>query len=257
MEKMEGIEYLESVKSPEEINHRMKGIEYLESVKSPEDINWNNYIDGSVKDYELAFQEQEWYDKNKNNFCDSLLNKYPEELPEFIHDVPIDNIPGNYLGFSPDDLIRFGELDQTKVFINDQEIMFWVVKMPVGLQMYHSSRPLGLNHAVYPVRNYDERMTKEENKKVTSNHCKQEDFIGHHVSDIMDAKVCTYISYYSTPSQTKEYLKSQNKSSLYDSTAYAYGVGKSSDEMENPDLNDRLDIQSNEQLYGVQAYTLT
>jgi hypothetical protein len=213
-------------------------------------ISYENYEKGYLDGYRLAFQDQDWYEKNKNNFCNSIKDNFPDILPKFVKGKT--NLTENYLNFYPDEFIRFGRLEKIYVNIEGKQARFWAVKMPAGLELYHSSRTLGLNHSDYPLKGYNNRDSKKENKTKVFTACPSTDFMGHKPSDVIKGDVCTYISYYSSPYVTKQYL-TRDKGYGAGQVNYAYGIMKSSSDK---NINDRLSIQSNEQLYGVQAYKL-
>ena len=217
-------------------------------------INHENYDKNLISGHGLGFQTKEWYDTNKNNFCNSLRDNFSELLPSFVHlTTPL---PDNYLGFYPDEFIRYGYLEKITLRINNNSVNFWAVKIPKGLQVYHTSRSLGLNHSDYPIRGYDDNYSNEENKERILNQCKPSDFIGHEISDVINGQICTYVSYYSTPASTEEYL---HKTGGFgeQQIEYTYGILNSSDEKYNKNYNDRLQIQSDIHKYGAQAYVLS
>lgn len=226
------------------------------------DIKWENpvanitnenYEKGLIKSYELAFQDEEWYNRNKNNFCNSLVQDFPELVPSYALNYP----KGNYLGFYPDEYIRFGHLVKINVnisSIDNNNYSFWAVKIPAGLRVYHISRSLGLNHSDFPIRGYNNTSTLNENLNNILRECPYEEFSGHEASDVINGKICTYISYYTTPHVGKEYL-TKVKSTDFGGNQNKYAYGTSS-LLDTKNYNDRLDVQANEQLVGVQAYKL-
>lgn len=216
------------------------------------DVNYKNYEEGLIRGYRLGFQDEEWYKKNKDNFSNSLLNKYPNLLPSFMKD-PKKVYTDNYLGFYPDEFIRYGFLEQADVLVQGKKSRFWVVRIPAGLQVYHSSRSLGLNHSDFPIRGYSNDLTSQENKQRILQQCPSTEFIGHKKEDIMEG-ICTYISYYSSPYVTSEYLKKDDGFGG-DQIKYAYGINEFEYSTDR-DYNDRLRQQADEYKYGVQAYKL-
>ena len=212
------------------------------------DINYENYEEGLLKSYQLGFQDEEWYLQNKDNFCNSLKS-YPL-LPNFIKKTDPSLLPNNYLGFYPDEFIRYGYLERINLIIENNTAGFWVVRIPAGLQLYHSSRSLGLNHSNFPIPNFSAQKSDEENKTNVQSVCPDSEFLGHVESDIM-RRVCTYVSYYSTPYVTEEYLKKTNY--MGNQINYAYGISENSP---NTNYNDRVRTQSDEYDYGVTAYKL-
>lgn len=218
------------------------------------DINYKNYEEGMIRSFRLGFQDPEWYKQNKDNFCTSLRENFPDLVPYYISKDPdtTNPVPHNFLGFYPDEIIRYGKLEKATMKIDEKVGEFWVVKIPAGLHLYHSSRSLGLNHSEFPIRGYDNELTLEENQKRVFIHCPSEDFIGHKVEDVINNGVCTYVSYYSNPYVTREYLR-KGQGFGADQIRYAYGTDQYS---EDPTYNDRLKTQADENFYGVQAYTL-
>lgn len=217
------------------------------------DINYINYEQGLIKSYRLGFQDEEWYLKNKDNFCNSIKDNYPNLLPSFVKNYdPALLLPNNYLGFYPDEFIRYGFLEQADVLVDGKIARFWVVKVPAGLQIYHSSRSLGLNHTDFPIRGYSDNITDNENRENIFNNCPMEDFLGKKSSDVIKGNICTYVSYYSTPYVTKEYI-SKDVGFGSSQIKYAYGIDSPSTDR---NLNDRMKNQSDKYFLGVQAYTL-
>jgi len=228
-------------------------------------INLENYRNGLIKGYELAYQDKIWYDKNKNNFCDSIREKYPELIPKYVSKSNFEI--RNFLGFNPDDLIRFGKLEKIKIKIKTKEIEFWVSVIPEGMSLYHSSRSLGLNHSDFPLRGFSNYKSIEENYKTISSICPNNSFIGKKIEEIN--KTCTYVSYYSTPYLTKGYLK-QTSGFGENAVKYAYGINPFSKDNKNKLYNDRLkykvtfetnetnndknEIHVSEQIEGISAY---
>lgn len=220
-------------------------------------INLKNYRRGLIKGYELAYQDPEWYRKNKDNFCISLKEKYSYMIPEYAKKSP----SKNYLGFLPTDLIRFGKLEKMDLNIEGKNFSFWIVNIPEGFNLYHSSRALGLNHSDFPLIGYENKKSVESNRKTSENICPAENFIGKSPQTIGD--VCTYVSYYSTPYLTKEYLRKDNGFGG-NSIKYAYGIGTTSKDKNNRRYNDRLrynvnsvkdgQIKISESDEGVSAY---
>jgi len=213
------------------------------------DINYENYEEGLLKSYQLGFQDEEWYIQNKDNFCNSLKS-YPELLPNFVKNIDPSLLPNNYLGFYPDEFIRYGYLERLNLIVENNVAGFWVIRIPAGLQLYHSSRSLGLNHSNFPIPNYSGKLSNEENKTNVQSGCPDSEFLGHLPSDVMK-RVCTYVSYYSTPYVTEEYLKKTNY--MGNQINYAYGIFENSP---NTNYNDRVRTQSDEYNYGVTAYKL-
>jgi len=213
-------------------------------------INYKNYEEGLIKSFRLGFQDEDWYKKNKDNFSNSLKNNFPDLLPNFAKNQ--EYLPNNYLGFYPDEFIRYGKLEQVDVIINNNIAKFWVVKIPKGLQIYHSSRSLGLNHSEFPIRFYDDRKSEKQNLTNVFSSCPSSDFVGHNKSDVIDNKICTYVSYYSSPYVTQKYLRKDGGFGG-EQIKYAYGIENKSN---NTKINDRVRIQADNQLYGVQAYKL-
>lgn len=213
------------------------------------DINYENYEQGLIKSYQLGFQDKEWHSQNKDNFCNSLKS-YPELLPSFVNSFDESLLPNNYLGFYPDEFIRYGYLEKINLIIENNIASFWVVRIPAGFQLYHSSRSLGLNHSDFPLSGYSNRLKNDENKTNIKNGCPNSEFLGHAPSDIMQ-RVCTYVSYYSTPYVTQQYLKKTNY--MGNQINYAYGIDQNSP---NTKYNDRVRTQSDEYNYGVTAYKL-
>jgi hypothetical protein len=212
-------------------------------------INLENYRKGLIKGYQLAYQEEAWYEKNKNNFCNSLKEKYPELVPEYARNSYVKN----FLAFNPDDLIRFGYLQQTE--LKNQK--FWTIRMPKGFSLYHSSRALGLSHTDFPLIGFKNKKSEEENYINVTTICPTTKSVG-------KENVCTYVSYYSTPYLTKEYLR-RDKGYGGNAIKYAYGISPFGKEKNNKLYNDRLrykaDIQDTtlrvtEQTQGVSAYVL-
>ena len=158
-----------------------------------DNINYQNYEKGLIQSYRIGFQDKKWYSKNKDNFSNSLKEKFPNLLPSYAKNRS--NLPNNYLGFYPDEFIRYGKLEKVSALIDGKRAEFWVVKIPAGLQIYHSSRSLGLNHSTFPIRGYDNRSTDKQNYANVFARCTSEDFIGHEKSDVIDNKICTYIFY--------------------------------------------------------------
>jgi hypothetical protein len=212
-------------------------------------INLENYRKGLIKGYQLAYQEESWYEKNKNNFCNSLKEKYPELVPEYARNSSVKN----FLAFNPDDLIRFGYLQQTE--LKNQK--FWTVQMLAGFSLYHSSRALGLSHTDFPLIGFKNKKSEEENYTNVTTICPTTKSVG-------KENVCTYVSYYSTPYLTKEYLR-RDKGYGGEAIKYAYGISPFGKDKNNKLYNDRLrykaDIQDTtlrvtEQTQGVSAYLL-
>lgn len=216
-------------------------------------ITYQNYEDGLIKGYRLGFQDSGWYEQNKNNFCNSVRQYWPDLLPSYVKDDIKRGykIPNNYFGFYPDEIIRYGKLDKIKVSIDDKKAIFWAIKIPSGLQIYHTSRGLGLNHSDFPIKGYNNNLDSNENKENILKTCPPKDFIGHSISDIKNKNVCTYVSYYSNPYITEKYLNTE--SYRKDQIKYAYGV---SEYTKNKKYNDRLKTQSDEYFQGVQSYVL-
>lgn len=215
-------------------------------------INLSNYRKGLIKGYELAYQDKEWYDKNKNNFCDSLKN-YPDLVPKYLSESKY-NIR-NYLGFNPDDLIRFGYLKVREMVIKKRKYSFWTVEIPKGFSLYHSSRALGLAHSDFPLIGYKNKASNEENYTASKTICPADNFIN-------KENVCTYVTYYSTPYLTKGYLK-RDTGYGGNSIKYAYGITPHEKDKDNKLYNDRLRYQTeivgdkirvSEQTEGVSAY---
>ena len=196
-----------------------------------ENINHRNYRRGLIKGYELAFQDPEWYEANKNNFSNSMRQNYPESVPEYAKN----SNTKNFLGFLPDDLIRFGYLEKVELKIGEQSFPFWVSKIPQGFSLYHSSRSLALNHADFPLIGYDNRKDKEENRSNSETLCP--------VSSFIEKDACTYVTYYSTPYLSKGYLKRGNKGYAGNAVKYAYGVSPISQD-KDPLYNDRLTVNA-------------
>lgn len=214
-------------------------------------INLSNYRKGLIKGYQLAYQDRDWYEKNKNNFCNSLRN-YPELIPNYVSQSQY-NIQ-NFLGFNPDDLIRFGYLEKSILKIEEKEYSFWIVKIPKGFSLYHSSRALGLAHSDFPLIGYKNKKSNEENYTVSTTICPVNKFI--------KRDSCTYVTYYSTPYLTKGYLKRDNGYGG-NSIKYAYGIAANSKERKNRLYNDRLrykteidsdKLKISDQTEGVSAY---
>ena len=212
-------------------------------------INLENYRSGLIKGYQLAYQDESWYEKNKNNFCNSIREKYPELVPEYARNSDAKN----FLAFNPDDLIRFGYLQQTQV----KNQTFWTVKIPSGFSLYHSSRALGLSHTDFPLIGFKNKKSEEENYTNVSTICPTTKFVA-------KENVCTYVTYYSTPYLTKEYLR-RDKGYGGNAIKYAYGISPFGKDRGNKLYNDRLrykaDIQGielrvSEQTQGVSAYKL-
>ena len=215
-----------------------------------DNINYKNYEEGLIPSYRMGFQDKKWYINNKDNFSTSLKEKFPDLLPYYAKNES--DLPTNYLGFYPDEFIRYGKLEKILTKINGKVAEFWVVKIPAGLQIYHSSRGLGLNHSEFPIRGYNNRSTTSENYTNVFTRCPENDFIGHEKMDVLDNKICTYISYYSSPYVTQQYLKNDSGFSG-EQIKYAYGIDNQSS---NKKINDRLRDQSDQQFYGVQSYKL-
>lgn len=217
-----------------------------------EDVNHEMYQEGLLDGHILAFQDKAWYNQNKNNFCNSLRENYPELMPSYTKDVS--DLPLNFLGFYPDEFIRFGYLKQIRLLINGKNRDFYIVEMPDDLQMYHSSRSLSLNHSEYPVRGYDERKSPARNKETVSNFCPATDYIGKTPEQISTGKTCTYVSYYATPYLTKDYIISHESFGAVQKK-YAYGIsGRNSRDNTDANINDRLKYIPDEQFTGTQAY---
>ena len=225
------------------------------------EINLQNYRAGLIEGYELAYQDKDWYKKNKDNFCNSLKTKFPSLVPSYIsNNKNVKNIK-NYLGFMPDDMIRFGELELAEMEVEGINVEFWVVRIPPGFNLYHSSRALGLNHADFPMIGYENNAKKEDNLTSSQTICPTNKFIGESEEDVKEGKVCTYVTYYSTPYLTKGYLR-RDKGYGGDAIKYAYGIGLlERDEYQNKLYNDRLRVEINpqtktvtEQTEGIAAY---
>lgn len=219
-------------------------------------INLENYRNGLIKGYELAYQDEEWYHKNKNNFCDSMKENYSELIPKYVSNPNI----RNFLAFNPDDLIRFGKLELVTMKIENEEVQFWISKIPEGMSLYHSSRALGLNHSDFPLIGYSNHVNEKENFETSSEICPNKSFIGKSVEKIEN--VCTYVSYYSTPYLTKGYLK-QSSGFGGNAVKYAYGITPFQKDKDDSLYNDRLrykvvlddeQIRVSEQNAGVSAY---
>lgn len=221
----------------------MEGVkENPDWVNPMDDINHTNYRNGLIPGYKLAFQTEEWYTKNKNNFCTSLMKKYPEYLPDFAKQM--NDLPPNYLGFAPDDLVRFGYIEQVELNLESDIVKFWVVRIPKGMQVYHTSRSLGLNHSDFPLKNYDNELSTSDNYKNSNASCRKDEYIGKNPEDAINANICTNVSFYSTPYLTKKYLisiKSKNKNKRFgeNQVLYAYGLNENS---EDKRYNDRIPI---------------
>ena len=209
------------------------------------EITYKNYEAGIIKGHQLAFQSEQWYYQNKDNFSNSLKENFPELLPPIFRNTE-QPLPNNYLGFYPDEFIRFGFLE--RLSITDRN--FWVVRIPAGLQLYHSSRSLGLNHSDFPIPGYDDTKSLKENEDTIFGQCT--DLMGYTSEDVENVKICSYISYYSTPYVTANYLTSESSYAI-NQIKYAYGINGPSD---NNLFNDRVRMQSDEYRYGVQAYEL-
>lgn len=220
-----------------------------------EGINYENYITGEISGYQLGFQDREWYKINKDNFSNSVRNDYPDFLPYFAKTSgKIKNdLPNNYFNFLPNELIRFGKLKKASITIDGKRGTFWIVEIPSGLQVYHTSRSLGLNHSDFPVAGYNNRQSPDMNKKEIESLCPDNMFIGKDASDVMKGNVCTYVSYYSVPVSTKGYL-SRNVGFGANQSKYAYGINPGRRDNDNKIYNDRLNEQPNEYGVGVQAY---
>jgi hypothetical protein len=221
-------------------------------------INLENYRNGLIKGYELAYQDEDWYEKNKNNFCNSMRKNYPELVPKYVEKSKYEI--KNFLAFNPDDLIRFGKLEVVSMKFGDEEVQFWVSKIPEGMSLYHSSRALGLNHSDFPLIGYSNYLNKKENLQTSSKLCPNESFIGKSSKNVEN--VCTYVSYYSTPYLTKGYLK-QSSGFGGNAVKYAYGITPFQKERDNKLYNDRLrykatleenEIRVSEQTAGISSY---
>lgn len=230
------------------------------------EINLQNYRAGLIEGYELAYQDKEWYKNNKDNFSTSLKSKFPSLVPEYIRNnknPQVEKIK-NYLGFMPDDMIRFGKLELVEMNVEGIRVEFWIVKIPPGFNLYHSSRALGLNHADFPLIGYQNNANKEDNLTSSQTLCPTNKFIGENKEDIKEGKVCTYVTYYSTPYLTKGYLR-RDKGYGGDVIKYAYGIGLlEKEEYKNKLYNDRLRVEIHpetktvtEQTEGVAAYITT
>ena len=146
-------------------------------------INLENYKRGIIKGYELAYQDKNWYEKNKNNFSNSLKEKYPELIPNYAKTTEYQI--KNYLGFTPDDLIRFGFLEKMELNVEGKSYEFWTVRMPKGFSMYHSSRALGLSHADFPLIGFKNKASTEENFTTSVTTCPIK-------KSVAKENVCTY-----------------------------------------------------------------
>ncbi len=220
-------------------------------------INLENYKRGLIKGYQLAYQNENWYKKNKNNFSNSLREKYPELLPEYVKETKY-NIK-NYFAFNPDDLIRFGFLERIDLNVEGKSYEFWIVRMPKGFNMYHSSRALGLSHSDFPLIGFKNKESVSANFTTSATICPT-------TKSIAKENVCTYVTYYSTPYLTKGYLR-RDKGYAGNSVKYAYGISPFSKDRENTLYNDRLRFEAKidvnkrtlrvtEQDQGVSAYML-
>jgi len=227
------------------------------------DISLKNYRKGLITGQSLSFQTNEFYEKNKNNFCNSLREKYPDRIPNYAKKINPDGLSyeitsiRNYLAFNPDDLLRFGVLDTVKMDVKGVTYTFWVVRMPSGFSLYHSSRSLALSHSNFPLPGYKNKASYDFNLANSQTMCPTNLFVG----TLENKGVCTRVSYYSTPALTKGYL---NKDSGYGGNAikYAYGITPHSSDKDNKLYNDRLrynvkikdNVVIRESMDGISAY---
>lgn len=180
-----------------------------------------------TKDYELAFQDQKWYEKNKDNFEKSTGLKN--------------------LHFFQNDLTRFGELVE--------QDGWYFIKIKKGLRVYHSSRSLVLTHSDYPIAGYSSNLTPEQNREnilKNNEECLRK-----------NPFKCIINTYYSSPPQNEYLHRDTDKNFLGPQIRYSFGIdtlfkdiSPIQDSLINPKFNDRLSLEANEHQIGVATYVL-
>ncbi len=194
------------------------------------------------EEYIQAYQDKNWYEKNKNNFESSLPIK--------------SNHP---LYFLPNDLTRFGHIIPKKIGANT----LYLLKLPRGLKVYHSSRSLFLTQSLYPIPGYSQELTPEENKQ---NILKRNEEC---LSQIKGLSECIVNTYYSAPPQDEYLHKDTNKNFLGSQIRYAYGIDTETARLEgsqakkeyelnyiDPIFNDRNALEADNHKIGVASFRL-
>jgi hypothetical protein len=178
-----------------------------------------------------AYQFEDWFMLNKNNFEDSF----------------------DYLGcenpsFLGSDLVRFGKLH--KIQTNGPNPIY-VNAIPKGTQVYHSSRSVVVNNSVFPIYNYDHNYpdrSRDLEKERADGRIKV-------MRDKAQWGDMTTNSYYSSRPQPEDIHKDTGLFGEQIRYSYGHDVGYTPKILiGNPLYNDRVANKANEYSDGISAY---
>jgi len=151
----------------------------------------------------INFQDQAWYDYNKNNFINSNFFKL----------FKADNKLNNYVEpFHTSDIVRFG--DPNKIVTQLGTIYY--VRIPKGMNIYHASRSLALNHAPFPILSWDSNVSNQENRNMSDNNFMAQ------CNNNSNFVYCRPLTYYSSIAQT-EYA-TRTKGPFKKAADFSFGV---------------------------------
>ena len=191
-----------------------------------------------------SYQFDDWYHKNKDNFKNSLRT----------FDLLCKPI------FFPSDLIRFGKLKQG-YFGPDQNDFIWLVELPPGCQVYHSSRSMVVNNSGFPIPSYKIAESEEYNKNKEAQETMEKMDQSSPNFCLIDPKKysgCATNTYYaSDPDHIKEYLYKGSTGFLNEQINYSYGFDNIFPQpatLTDRQFNNRLASKANEYLRGMLAY---
>lgn len=132
----------------------------------------------------INFQGQVWYETNKDNFVNS----------NFFKAFKVDQKLNNYVEpFHASDIVSFGIPNKLVTQLGD----IYYIKIPKGMNVYHASRSLVLNHAPFPILSWNSNITDQENSNVSDNN-----FITQ-CDDKLKFTDCRPLTYYSSVPQTE------------------------------------------------------
>ena len=194
---------------------------------------------------EDSYQFNGWYNRNKDNYVKSLqaLNLNCKRPSGF-----------------PSDLVSFGTLKKGH-FGPGQNDFIWLVELPPGCQVYHSSRSMVINNSGFPIPSYKIAEIEESNKNLEARQASEKidsSSSKYCLRDPQKYSGCATSTYYaSDPNHIKEYLHKGPDGFLNEQVNYSYGydnIYPQDATLADSEFNNRLASKANEYLRGILAY---